>query len=42
MLDRNLSFIAISRDPNFDKEKGLIDYNVSTLRNTLLKVLDHV
>ena len=42
MLPRNLSFIALSKDPNFDKEKGLIDYNVDTLRDTLLKVLDYV
>ncbi|KAL9630749.1 MAG: hypothetical protein Q9164_006260 [Protoblastenia rupestris] len=41
-INRNLSFIALSKDPNFDKEKGLIDYNVDTLRDTLLKVLDYV
>ena len=38
----NLSFIAISKDPNCDKEKPLIDYNVEMLRNTLLQVLDYV
>ena len=40
--DSNLSFIAISKDPDFDKEKSLIDYNVGVLRDTLLKVLDYV
>ena len=39
---RNLSFIAISKDPAFDREKSLIDYNVGMLRDTLLKVLDYV
>ena len=39
---RNLSFIAISKDPNFDREKAMIDFNVGMLRETLLKVLDYV
>jgi len=39
MIRRNLSFIGISKDPNFEKEKALIDYNVTVLRDTLLEVL---
>ncbi|KAG8528959.1 uncharacterized protein KY384_006648 [Bacidia gigantensis] len=41
-INRNLSFIGVSKDPNFDKEKPLIDYDVGTLRETLLEVLDYV
>lgn len=38
-LSRNLSFIGISKDPNFDKEKILIDHNIGMLRDNLLKVM---
>ena len=35
---RNLAFIGISKDPNFDSGKVLIDQNVQKLQDTLLKV----
>ena len=38
MTCRNLAFIAISKDPNFESGKVLIDQNVQIFQDSLLEV----
>lgn len=37
---RFLVFIGVSKEPNFQKEKAMVDYNIQMFQNTLLQVLD--
>ena len=36
--DRNLSFIGISKNPDFETGKVLVDQNMQAFQDTLLKV----
>ncbi|KAL8767648.1 MAG: hypothetical protein Q9209_005907 [Squamulea sp. 1 TL-2023] len=39
-LNAFLAFIGVSKEPNFQKEKAMVDYNIQTFQDTLLRVLD--
>lgn len=39
ILSRNLAFIGISKDPNFEAGKSVRDQNVQTFQDTLLQIL---
>ncbi|CAL8574722.1 GTP-binding protein gtr2 [Xanthoria parietina] len=39
-LNAFLVFIGVSKEPNFQKEKAMVDYNIQMFQNTLLRVLD--
>ncbi|KAL8727630.1 MAG: hypothetical protein Q9166_005938 [cf. Caloplaca sp. 2 TL-2023] len=39
-LNQFLAFIGVSKEPNFQKEKAMVDYNVQIFQDTLLQVLD--
>ncbi|KAL8976629.1 MAG: hypothetical protein Q9205_007400 [Flavoplaca limonia] len=39
-LNAFLVFIGVSKEPNFQKEKAMVDYNIQMFQNTLLQVLD--
>ncbi|KAL8777176.1 MAG: hypothetical protein Q9213_007977 [Squamulea squamosa] len=39
-LNAFLAFIGVSKEPNFQKEKAMVDYNIQTFQDTLLQVLD--
>ena len=38
-LNRNLAFIGISKDPNFEAGKSVRDQNIQTFQDTLLQIL---
>ena len=38
IVDRNLSFIGISKNPDFETGKVLVDQNMQAFQDTLLKV----
>lgn len=40
LVVRFLAFIGVSKEPNFQKEKAMVDYNIQTFQDTLLQVLD--
>lgn len=39
ILSRNLAFIGISKDPNFEAGKSVRDQNIQTFQDTLLQIL---
>ena len=39
ILSRNLAFIGVSKDPNFEAGKSVRDQNVQTFQDTLLQIL---
>ncbi|KAL8860810.1 MAG: hypothetical protein Q9178_002840 [Gyalolechia marmorata] len=39
-LNDLLAFVGVSKEPNFQKEKAMVDYNIQMFQDTLLQVLD--
>ena len=39
---RNLAFIGVSKDPNFEAGKSVRDQNIQTFQDTLLQILARV
>lgn len=35
-----LALIGVSKEPKFQQEKAMIDFNVQTFQDTILQVLD--